>query len=108
MRFRTILAGIVLAAVAMAQTMSNSDLIKLSKAGLSEDFILNTIDAQGSRLSTDVSSLVELRENGVSERVLSAIVRKNPSSEPLNSDSIIRLARAGFSENFILDLMDRQ
>ncbi len=108
MRLKLAVLSIVFGAAAMAQTMSNNDLIKLSKAGLSEDFILNTIDAQGSRLSTDVSSLVELKDNGVSERVLSAIVRKNPSSEPLNSDSIIRLVRAGFSENFVLDLMDRQ
>ncbi len=30
--------------------MTNADVIKLAKAGLSEDFILNTIEQQGSRL----------------------------------------------------------
>lgn len=89
-------------------TMSNADVVKLTKAGLSDDFILNVIDQQGSRLSSDVSSLVELKDNGVNERIIGAIVRKSPSSEPLNSDSVLRLARAGFSDNFILDLMDRQ
>jgi hypothetical protein len=99
--------SVVFAAAAVAQ-VSNGDLIKLSKAGLSEDFILNTIDAQGTRIATDVPSLIDLRDNGVSERILSALVRKNPSNEVLNSDSIIRLVKAGFSENFVLDLMDRQ
>ncbi len=89
-------------------TMSNDDLVKLTKSGLSEDFILNLIDQQGSRLSTDVSSLLDLKRQGVNERILGAAVRKAPSSEPLNSDSILRLAHGGFSDNFILDLMSRQ
>src|ERR1700719_197721 len=103
--FLLVLSGLV----ALAQpTMSNSDVIKLTKAGLSDDFILNVIDQQGSQLSSDVSSLVDLRQNDVSEKIIGAVARRNPSSEPLNSDSILRLARAGFSDNFILDLMDRQ
>ena len=109
---RIVTVGLMLAVsglVALAQaTMSNSDVIKLTKAGLSDDFILNVIDQQGSRLSSDVSSLVDLRQNDVDEKIIGAVVRRNPSSEPLNSDSILRLAQAGFSDNFILDLMDRQ
>ena len=89
-------------------SMSNDDVVKLVKSGLSDDFVLNTIDQQGSHLSSDVSSLIELKESGVNERILGAIVRKSPSSEPLNTDSIVRLAQSGFTENFILDLMDRQ
>jgi len=97
------------AVVAMAQaTMTNADVVKLTKSGLSDDFILNVIDQQGSRLSSDAASLVDLKQNGVNERILAAIVRKSPSSEPLNSESILNLTRAGFSDNFILDLMDRQ
>jgi hypothetical protein len=112
MRKRIVTSGLLLAimgVVALAQaTMSNADVIKLTKSGLSDDFILNVIDQQGSRLSSDVASLVELKENGVNERILAAIVRKAPSSEPLNTESVLRLTRAGFSDNFILDLMDRQ
>jgi hypothetical protein len=89
-------------------TLSNDDLVKLTKSGLSEDFILNLIDQQGSRLSTDVASLVELKRNGVNERLLAAAVRKSPSRESLNSESILRLAKNGFSDNFILDLMARE
>jgi hypothetical protein len=88
--------------------MSNPDLIKLTKSGLSEDFILNLIDQQGSRLSSDVSSLVEMKTQGVNERILAAVIKKSPPSEKLNSDSVVRLAKAGFSDNFITDLMGRQ
>src|SRR5258708_3907615 len=89
-------------------TMSNADLIKLSKSGLSEEFILNLVDQQGSGLSSDVSSLIEMKRDGVNERILSAVIRKNPPVEKLNSDSIVRLARAGFSDGFITDLMNRE
>ncbi len=89
-------------------TMSNSNLIKLTKSGLSVEFIINMVDQQGSRLSSDVSSLVEMKEGGVNERILAAVVKKSPPVEKLNSDSVVRLAKAKFSDNFITDLMNRQ
>src|SRR5690348_13084841 len=85
------------AALQAQPAMSNSDVVKMSKSGLSEEFILNLIDQQGSRLSSDVSSLIDMKSNGVNERVLSAIAKKSPAPESLNSDSIIRLSKAGFS-----------
>jgi len=36
--------------VSAQPTMTNADVVKLSQAGLSEDFILNAIEQQGSRL----------------------------------------------------------
>src|SRR5258708_922602 len=103
MRRRTVAVTLVLAIsglVGFAEaTMSNDDVVKLTKSGLSDDFVLNVIDQQGSRLNSGVSSLIDLKQNGVNERVIGAVVRKSPSPEPLNSDSILRLAQAGFSEN---------
>ena len=78
--------------------MSNDDVVKLTKSGLSDDFVLNVIDQQGSRLNSDVSSLIDLKQNDVNERVIGAVVRKNPSSEPLNSDSILRLAQRALAK----------
>jgi len=89
-------------------TMSNSDLVKLSKAGLSEDFITNLIDQQGSRLATDPSALIALKNEGVNERIISAAVRKSPAREPLNSDSVLRLVQAGFSDGFVINLLNAQ
>jgi hypothetical protein len=89
-------------------TLTNSDVVKLSKAGLSEDFVLNLIDQQGSRLMSDPSALVELKNEGVNERIISAVVKKAPSREPLNSDSVLRLVQAGFSDGFVIDLLNAQ
>ena len=88
--------------------LSNSDVVKMANAGLSDEFITNLVDQQGSHLSSDVASLVDLKQAGVNERILSAIVKKSPSREPLNGDSIVRLVKAGFSDNFIADLIGRQ
>lgn len=89
-------------------TLSNSDLVKLSKAGLSEDFILNLIDQQGSRLVSEPSALITLKNEGVNERIISAVVKKVPSGEPLNSDTVLRMVQAGFSDRFIIDLLNAQ
>lgn len=89
-------------------TLTNSDLVKLSKAGLSEDFVLNLIDQQGSRLATDPSALIALKNEGVNERIIAAAVRKSPSREPLNTDSVVRLVQAGFSDRFVIDLLNAQ
>src|SRR5579871_937359 len=94
------------ATIAPAQApMSNADLIKLSKAGLSEDFIINSIQQQGSGLSTDVTGLIEMKEAGVSERVLREAVKKSPPREPLNTDSVLRLARARFGDEFLANMI---
>jgi len=100
--------SLVLGTLSAQTTLTNSDLVKLSKAGLSEDFVLNLIDQQGSRLATDPSALVALKNEGVNERIISAAVKKSPSKEPLNSDSVLRLVQAGFSDGFVINLLNAQ
>ena len=109
MTIRILLLQLWIAAAAPAQpALSNSDVVKLSKAGLSDDFILNLIDQQGSNLSSDVPSLIEMKTAGVNERILTAVTKKSPPPEPLNSDSVLRLVKAGFDDNFIAGLLTRQ
>ncbi|HEY7336103.1 MAG TPA: hypothetical protein VH639_14535 [Bryobacteraceae bacterium] len=88
--------------------LSNSDVVKMSNAGLSDDFITNLVDQQGSHLSSDVSSLIDMKQGGVNEHILAAVVKKAPSSEPLNSDSVLRLVQVKFSDNFIANLIMNQ
>ena len=110
---KTLLTSVFLALCAAAPAvyaqpaMSNSDVVKMSNSGLSEEFILNLIDQQGSHLSSDVSSLIDMKKAGVNERILAAMAKKSPSQEPLNRDSVVRLVKAGFSDNFIGDLLSR-
>lgn len=56
--------------------MTNDSVIKLSKAGLSDDLIVQTIQAQPAEFTTDADSLVALKAAGVSDRVIQAMVNK--------------------------------
>jgi hypothetical protein len=56
--------------------MSNESVIKMAKAGLSDDLIVQTIGSQPGQYSTDADSLVALKQAGVSERVITAMVNK--------------------------------
>jgi hypothetical protein len=102
--FAVLLAG----ALCAQSTMTNDDVIKLSKAGLSEQFVTDLIDKQGSKLTGDVSSLILLKDGGANERIVAAVAKKAPSSEPLNTDSVLRLVKANFSDGFIIDLLSRR
>lgn len=99
------------AGLALAQaTLTNEDVIKLAKSGLSEQFVIDLIEQQGSRLSSDVSSLIALKEGGVNERIINAVIRKTSSvrAEALNTDSVLRLVKAGFTDGFIIDLLNKR
>jgi hypothetical protein len=56
--------------------MSNDSVIRMQKAGLSDDLIVQTIGTQPGQFTTDADSLIALKQAGVSERVISAMVNK--------------------------------
>jgi hypothetical protein len=69
------------------KALTNDTIIKLVKAGLSDDLILQTIAAQPGQYSTDADSLLKLKEAGVSDKVITGMVNKGrrkltPPEEP--------------------------
>ncbi|MFM2124986.1 MAG: hypothetical protein RL328_1437 [Acidobacteriota bacterium] len=110
MRMHAIWVALLAAISVFGQSpaMTNDDVIKLAKSGLSEQFVTDLIDKQGSRLNSDVSGLIQLKQGGVDERIVSAVVKKVPAGEALNTDSVLRLAKAGFSDTFLTDLLGRR
>ncbi len=63
-------------APSMAKTLNNGSIIRMVGAGLSDDLILQAITSQPGQYTTDADSLVELKEAGVSERVITAMMNK--------------------------------
>lgn len=109
LRLITFLALLAFAPALVGQpAMTNEDLTKLAKAGLSEDFILNLVQQQPSALATDSGRLVELKNSGVSERIILAAARKTPPKEPLTTSGLTQLVQAGFSDGFLIDLLGVQ
>jgi len=103
------LFGFALVGLQAQSALSNADVVQMVKAGASENSILNSIDQQGSQFSTGASSLIEMKNTGANEHILMAMVRKGPPpDEALNSDSVIRLVRAGFTDDFLAVVLQQQ
>jgi|HubBroStandDraft_1064217.scaffolds.fasta_scaffold55333_1 hypothetical protein len=68
-----LMIGPVLAA---QQTLNNDAIIKMVKAGLSEELVITTIDSQAGTFDTSTDGLIALKAAGVNDKVVSAIVRK--------------------------------
>jgi hypothetical protein len=58
------------------QSLNNDAVIKLVKAGLSDDLIVSTINAQPGTYDTSTDGLIALKTAGASDKVVSAIVMK--------------------------------
>jgi hypothetical protein len=58
------------------KAMTNDSVVRMAKAGLSDDLIVQTIGTQPGQYTTDADSLVALKQAGVSERVITAMVNK--------------------------------
>ena len=58
------------------QALNNDAVIKLVKAGLSDDLIVSTVNAQAGIYDTSTDGLIALKTAGVSDRVVAAIVGK--------------------------------
>ncbi len=64
------------------QTLNNDSVIKLVKAGLSEDLIITTINASPGTFDTSANGLIALKSAGASDKVVSAIVLRASGSAP--------------------------
>jgi hypothetical protein len=60
---------------APAEALTIRDVIELTKAGISDEVLLALIDVDGGVYASDAETLKALKEAGVSERVMVALVR---------------------------------
>jgi hypothetical protein len=66
-----------LAVFATAQTaMTNDAVIKMAKAGLSDDIILGSVNGQPGQYRTTADDLIALKSAGVSDKVIGAMITK--------------------------------
>ena len=57
--------------------MTNESVMKMAKAGLGDDLIIETINTQSGKYLIDADALVTLKSAGVSDRVITAMVNKS-------------------------------
>ena len=71
-------------AAAAQQSLNNDAIIKMVKAGLSDDLIVTTVNSSAGTYDTSVDGLIALKSAGVSDKVVAAIVAKStaPTTPP--------------------------
>jgi hypothetical protein len=82
---KNILAAVFLAICPLAfaqQALNNDAIIKLVKAGMSDDLIITTINAQPGNFDVSTDGLIALKTGGASDKVVSAIVLKASAAPP--------------------------
>jgi hypothetical protein len=69
---------ISLSLVAFGQeALNNASIVKMTKAGLGEDLVVSMVQNQPGHYDLSPDSLVSLKSDGVSERILAAMAAKN-------------------------------
>lgn len=69
------LAGYLLASPLTAVAMNNKDVIKMHKAGLSEETILAAMMKESAEYDTGTDALIELKTVGVSEKIIQGMIK---------------------------------
>jgi len=64
------------------QALNNDSVIKLVKAGLSDDLIVTTINGSAGNYNTSADGIIALKSAGVSDKIIGAIVAKNVAPTP--------------------------
>jgi hypothetical protein len=58
------------------QTLNNNSIVKMAEAGLSDDLIIQSINTEPGNYALGASDLITLKQDGVSERVIAAMLSK--------------------------------
>ena len=96
---RVALLGVALLQFALAQTVGNDAVVKMVKGGLTDDLIVGMINSQQTSFALSADDLIALKTNGVSDKVVSAMMAKKngapvvaavPAAVPVAAASPVR------------------
>ena len=68
--------------LAAQQPLTNDSVIKMAKAGLSDDVIITSINSNPGAYDTSTDGLVALKKARVSDKIVSAIIVKSSAPAP--------------------------
>ena len=90
-----------------AMALSVFDVIELTRNGYDETEIERLIDVTNARFVVDVDSLLALGEANVADEIITLMLERGgvPQEDPSETDQLITLREAGFSEETILQFV---
>ena len=110
MRRLAVLGVAILAFASTAEALTVRDVIELSRAGLGEEVILAMIEVDGGVYQIDTATLKSLKQAGVPERVIVAMVRsgrQRPMPEPVPIAPPMEEPRAPEPQVVVIDHHDQ-
>ena len=81
------LCWICVALLSAQEVLTNDSIIRMTKAGLSEGIVLSTIQNQAGRYALTPDDLIKLKQQGVSDKVIAAMVGRGLSGAVLNNSA---------------------
>jgi len=69
-----------------AQTLTNASIVKLTKAGFKEKTIISIIGSRIPNFDLTAERMIELKRNGVSEKVIMAMLARQEGLDPLDDE----------------------
>jgi hypothetical protein len=63
------------------QSLTNDSVIKLVRAGLSEDLIVQTVNSQPGTYALGADNIVALKKAGISEKIIAAMLKRTESAD---------------------------
>ena len=102
MRKLLLFAIVAVAFRAACQTeapLTNAEIVKLCKAGLGDDIVIAKIEGAGkTAFALDTDSLIQLKQSGVSQPVISAMLRKGSGRTTTATTTVVATAPAGTTQ----------
>jgi hypothetical protein len=72
------------------QAMNNDSVIKLIKAGMSDDVVISTVNSTAGTYDTSADGLIALKTAGVSDKVLAAVIARSlAATAPLKAPTAV-------------------
>lgn len=79
------------------ETLTNESILKLVKAGIGDDMIVNMIKTQNARFSVSTDDVIALKGGGVSEKIIGAMVSKGNVASPAPAGDAALLSKEGIA-----------
>jgi hypothetical protein len=85
--------ALILSPAALAQTsqpqktLTNASVVKLVKAGFKEKTIISVINSRMPNFDLSTERMIELKRNGVSEKIIMAMLARQEGMDPLDDDT---------------------
>jgi hypothetical protein len=86
--------------------LNNDSIIKMVKAGLSDDLIVSTIGSSPGAYDTSADGMIALKTAGASDRVVSAVVQKTNSAAPAGVPALAPMPAAAATKLLLADGTD--